>query len=72
MKVYRCDACGCMVEDPHDVEMKEFTFTEEIDEYGLWVLPIRRKVKIHLCSGCFKGLSQIADKKIHGGNDDER
>lgn len=70
MKVYRCDSCGLMAEDPHSVCMKEFTFTEEYDHHGIWRLPIRKSEKIHLCDKCFRGLRSIGEKALKGESDE--
>lgn len=67
MLTYKCDACGCMIDDPHDVKMKEFYVGCESTISG-HPLPIdvTRKTKIHICDECFKGLNLIAEKAMKG------
>lgn len=61
MRVYQCDGCSKVVEDPYTVKMKEFC----IEVSGGFIpteCNTKRKAKIHLCENCFKGLHNIAKK----------
>lgn len=58
-KVYKCDGCEVMIENPHNVKMKEFYVGTEYDSGMAFPINSTRKVKIHLCEECFKGLKQI-------------
>ena len=62
MKVYQCNSCGRIIADPHRVKLQEFTVELESD-WGMWFTTRRkRKVKVHLCKDCFKGLQDIAKR----------
>lgn len=63
MKVYKCDSCGVEIKNPHEQKMKEFCFSAEIDEHGIFPKFWKRKVKIHLCNDCFIGLYIIKKRK---------
>ncbi len=67
MKVYQCDSCEKVIKEPYDSKMKEFYVG---CEFTLGVaLPTfeKRKVKIHLCEDCYRGLHLIAEKKRKEG-----
>lgn len=59
MKIYKCDSCGVEITKPHEQKMKEFCFSSEIDEHGVFPKPWKRKVKIHLCDNCFNSLYSL-------------
>lgn len=60
MKVYRCDSCKKVVENPHKEHMKEF-YVGVMHDCGITTpFNTTRKVKIHLCDNCFSGLKTIA------------
>ena len=68
MRVYQCDSCNKVISDPYEVEMKEFYLgVDDTDYFSLIGIAIpverKRKIKIHLCDDCFKGLHVIAEKK---------
>lgn len=66
MRVYQCDCCNKVITNPHSVKMKEFYVgMMDTDSSSGIVIPIdsKRKIKIHLCDDCFKGLHLIAEKK---------
>lgn len=69
MRVYRCDSCNKVIEDPYTVKMKEFYLGIAIPvEY-------KRRVKIHLCDECYKGLNLIGElvpKKRESENNDRK
>lgn len=65
MRVYQCDSCNKVISDPYTVKMKEFYVgVMDIDCSSGIVIPIgsKRKIKIHLCDDCYKGLHLIAEK----------
>ncbi len=61
-KVYKCDSCNKMIAEPYEKKMKEFYLGTEYEEYGMFPVPSKRKVKIHLCDDCFKGLKEIGKR----------
>lgn len=67
MRVYRCDSCNKVISDPHTVKMKEFYVGIDMEYFTRIQIPVesKRKIKIHLCDDCFKGLHLIA-KKLGG------
>lgn len=60
MKVYRCDSCKRVVENPHKENMKEFFIGSMYDCCTIIPFNTTRKVRIHLCDNCFSGLKTIA------------
>lgn len=58
---YKCDSCGMLIENAHEVKMREFTFTRV--NRGGWFqwIKIEEPKKVHLCDTCFHGLNKIAD-----------
>lgn len=65
MRVYQCDCCKKIIEDPFTVKMKEFYVEIDIEYFTRIQIPIesKRKIKIQLCDDCYKGLHLIAEKK---------
>lgn len=63
MKVYQCDCCEEVIENPYEQEMKEFYVGMDIEYSGVFPINRKRKTKIHLCEDCFRGLHLIAKKK---------
>ena len=64
MRVYQCDNCNKVITNPHSVKMKEFYVgMMDTDCSSGIVIPIerKRKVKIHLCDECYKGLNLIGE-----------
>ena len=68
-KVYVCDACGIVVERPHDVKMKEFYIGCAFEGGGIFPSFDTRKIKVHLCDDCYHALCEIAERKDNEGND---
>lgn len=64
MKVYKCDACGTIMDDPYKVDMTRFHIVTAIDECGVFPENSKMKVKVDLCDKCYKALSTIAERKI--------
>ena len=72
MKTYKCDACGTVIDNPFVYRMKEFVVETEIYEYGVFPSFQKRKRKVHLCGGCFNGLSfikKVLDERERSEND---
>lgn len=63
MRIYQCDSCKKAIENPYTVKMKEFYLGVDIDCPSGIAIPIesRRRVKIHLCDECYKGLNLIGE-----------
>lgn len=67
MRVYQCDSCYKIIENPYIVKMKEFYIdnTHSIQDENL--IESKRKIRIHLCDECYKRLISywriIAKKK---------
>lgn len=61
MRIYQCDSCKEVIEDPYTVKMKEFYLGVDIDCLIGIKTPIerKRKIKIQLCDNCYKGLHLI-------------
>lgn len=71
MRIYQCDSCYKIIENPYIVKMKEFYVGIDIEYFSQIGIPIesKRKIKIHLCDDCYKGLRVIAEKKERENND---
>lgn len=54
MKIYRCDSCYKIIENPYIVKMREFYIdnTHSIQDEN--PIESKRKIKIHLCDECYK------------------
>lgn len=65
MKFYKCDCCNKVISDPYKVKMKKFYVGVDTDYLRGIEIPVerKRKIEIHLCDDCFKGLHVIAEKK---------
>lgn len=65
MRIYQCDCCKKIIDDPFTVKMKEFYLGFDTDCSSDIVIPIERKkkIKIQLCDDCYKGLHLIAEKR---------
>lgn len=64
MRIYQCDCCKKIIEDPFTVKMKEFYLGVDTDCLSGVPFPVencRRRIKIHLCDECFKGLNLIGE-----------
>ena len=61
MRIYQCDSCYKIIENPYIVKMKEFYIdnTHSIQDEN--PIESKRKVKIHLCDECYKGLNLIGE-----------
>lgn len=64
MRIYQCDSCYKIIENPYIVKMKEFYVGIDIEYFPRIETPIerKRKIKIQLCDDCYKGLHLIAEK----------
>lgn len=56
MKIYQCDSCYKIIENPYIVKMKEFYIdnTHSIQDENS--IESKRKIRIHLCGECYKRL----------------
>lgn len=61
--VYRCDACGEIIKDPHSQSMKEFSLSGGYEVGQTVRAPITKTRKIHLCQECFENLYQLGGNK---------
>lgn len=61
-KVYKCDSCGRTIENPYTEKMKEFYLRAKYDFGRAFPEETKIKIKIHLCTNCYKGLSDIAKR----------
>lgn len=70
MRVYQCDCCNKVISDPYTVKMKEFYLGVDTDYFSGIEIPVerKRKIEIHLCDDCYKGLHLIAERKEHENN----
>ena len=64
MKVYQCDSCKQVTDEPRTLDMKEFVWKCSYTEHGVMPEKGKQKIKIHLCERCFKGLSKIAEEQL--------
>ncbi len=77
MRIYQCDCCEKVISDPYTVKMKEFYVRVDTDCLSGIAIPIesKRRVKIHLCDECYKGLNLIGElvpKKRESENNDKK
>lgn len=70
MRIYQCDCYNKVIADPYTVKMKEFYVGIDIEYFTRIKTPVKskRKIKIHLCDDCYKGLHLIAEKKERENN----
>lgn len=70
MRIYQCDSCYKIIENPYIVKMEEFYVGIDIEYFSRIKTPIerKRKIKIQLCNDCYKGLHLIAEKREHENN----
>lgn len=70
MRVYQCDGCYKIIENPHTVKMKEFYVGIDTEYFTRikTLVKSKRKIKIQLCDDCYKGLHLIAEKKERENN----
>lgn len=63
MRVYQCDSCKKTITNPYKEKMKEFYVGADFYNGMYFPIASKRKVKIHLCDDCYKGLQLIANNK---------
>lgn len=65
MRIYQCDSCHKIIENPYIVKMKEFYVGIDTEYFTRikTLVKSKRKIKIQLCDGCYKGLNLIAEKQ---------
>lgn len=63
MRIYSCDSCYKTISNPYIVKMKEFHIGVDTNCLRGLCFPVesKRKVKIHLCDECYKGLNLIGE-----------
>lgn len=63
MRIYQCDSCYKIIENPYIVKMKEFYVGIDIEYFTRIKTPVKskRKIKIQLCDDCYKGLHLIGE-----------
>ena len=59
--VHVCDACGKVIQHPHDQKMREFTLNTSYDYGTVLTNPTVERKEIHLCDNCFHALYLIAE-----------
>ena len=64
MRVYQCDSCKRIIENPYIEKMKEFDLGTNLFGERDIDIKYKRRVKIHLCEKCYYGLKSIANSKI--------
>ena len=64
-KEYVCNSCEEIAKNPHEVKMKEFYIGCSFETFGVFPSFDKRKLKIHLCDNCFRGLRKIAEKAVN-------
>ena len=62
-KVYICDSCRTVIDNPFEVRMKEFYIGRDFELEGVFLFPSTCKRRIHLCDECYKNLRYIGNKK---------
>lgn len=63
MKVYKCDICEKMIENPYKTKMKEFYVGIDFDITGLFPKKYKQTRKIHICDTCKESLYIVAKKQ---------
>ena len=63
MKTYICDSCQRVIHEPYEMKMKEFCLAKAWTLGVLIPEPAKRRITVHLCDDCFRGLSSITQKK---------
>lgn len=58
MKTYICDWCKEPLNDPHGVNMKEFTYIPDYEGGIVTRRGFKHKVKIHLCEHCYENIQK--------------
>lgn len=64
MNAYVCDCCEKTIVNPHKMNMKEFFVGREYDFGMMFPVKSTRRIKIHICDECYRGLRKIAEKKL--------
>lgn len=68
-KVYQCDVCENILDNPYTAKMKEFCLT--VSNCDIYQVPEDTKIKrkIHLCGYCFSELKEYCKAKIRKEGD---
>lgn len=75
MRIYQCDSCYKIIENPYIVKMREFYVGIDTEYFSRikTLVKSKRKIKIQLCDDCYKGLNLIGElvqKKRESENND--
>ncbi len=60
-KVYICDACGAIIEHPHNQTMREFHMDGSYEMGLVFATPSEIKKEVHLCDDCYHALRLISE-----------
>ena len=63
MKSYVCDSCNKVINDPHEMNMREFWYSGTHEGWTLIKKEEKTKKKIHLCDACFYNLRHMDELK---------
>lgn len=63
MKVYKCDSCGKMIENPYKIKMKEFFVGVDFDITGMFPKKTKLTKRVHICDECYECLYIIAKRQ---------
>ena len=58
MKVFQCDCCKKVIEDPYEVNFREYLLEAEYTS-EFFLLRQKRKAVVDLCEVCYKNLHQV-------------
>ena len=63
MKVFQCDCCKKIIEDPYEVNFREYLLEAEYNSVGVFPVKTKRKAVVDLCSDCYKNLHHVMQIK---------
>lgn len=63
MKVFQCDCCKKIIEDPYEVNFREYLLEAEYNSVGVFPVKTKRKSVVDLCADCYKNLHQVMQIK---------
>ncbi len=59
MKVFQCDCCKKIIEDPFEVNFREYYLAAEYTLGAYFPVNSRKREKTDLCVDCYKNLHQV-------------